>query len=219
MSGFVDWLGSLGQRFSDWAIDRARRQSDPESLIAALIATIWAVLASIEFGVLAILVVVGITWMLHGLTVEAGQHSLLWITTGLILMMILVALPVTLGATTPLPTAMAGCTALIYNEAVRFNYTHRRGAAIGRTVAPASGLAVGSAAALALVGVAAADIVDNQRNQNWLWMFAALVALLLVGYAFTLVPGRKAPGTSSERWQPGERIPPQPLGRQEFDDY
>jgi hypothetical protein len=211
------WFERMKARLAAWARLRLARQGHPETMVAALIATVWAVLATLEFSLPVMFGVLIVTWLVHGTAIESGQYVLLWMSTGMIVLMILVAVPLVLLRNQPLPLALAGSTALIYNEAIRFSYVRRRKTELSPSLGLAAGFYTAGAAVLGVFGVIMADSVNNQPDQSWLWMLSATIALVAVGLAFTVIPGREAPGTSSDRWEPGQRIPPQPLGREEFD--
>ncbi|MEM7272587.1 MAG: hypothetical protein AAF547_05855 [Actinomycetota bacterium] len=209
--------GQLADRFTDAILRHLRMLTDPESMLGWFIVTLWSVLAGIDGGVVAMLILVGIGWFVHGVAVETGNHVMLWLTTAMLLILIVVASEVTFDGLPPVLLAAAGATALVHNELVRLNYARRRDASIDRSVYHGAGLALGLAAGVAMVGVALTQVLSEAAPRPWLWMPVAAGGLLVVGYALTLIPIRGATEASRERWEPGNRIPPQPLRQEDLD--
>ena len=220
MASVVRWLSDLGEGASAWLIRRAEHQADPETMIAAFIATLWAVLAGLVGGWLLILIMVGIVWTLHILAVESGNHVLLGLATSALLIVIVIASQATFGGLPPVLLAAAGATALGHSELVRLNYGRRRGAVVTDGVFGASGLGLALAAGIGITGVAAAEIAGRGVDRNWLWMPAAVAVLLGIGLALSIWPARNraAPrcraveaGRAHPTPAPGRRRPGAPL--------
>jgi len=207
----VAWLRGLGRRLSDWFVRHGRLLTDPESMVGWFIVTLWCVLAGLEGGVAAMVILLAVGWFVHAAAVESGSHVLLWLATAMLLILVVVASQLTFGGLSPVLLAGAGASALLHNELVRLNYTRRRNALVHEAVYHASGLALAGAATVGIVGVAIIQILATGGQRTWLWMPAAAGLLLLIGFALALGPLRKATESSKERWMPGKRIPPQPL--------
>ncbi|MGI9599267.1 MAG: hypothetical protein ACR2QK_24095 [Acidimicrobiales bacterium] len=219
MDRFFDRLQAMGDSFARFVSDRAERLGDPESMVAAFIMTVWTVLASMWGGWPVILIFLLITGTLHILAVESGNHVVLWLSTSALLMIIVIASQTVFGGLPPVLLAAAGTTALAHNELIRINYARRRNAVVHDAVFQASGLALTGAGVIGIVGVALAEIAAGGGERNWLWMPVAVGALMLIGFGLAIGPTRRATEASAERWQPGERIPPQPLGRDDIEHY
>ncbi len=219
MDAIVNFFVGLGDRLTGWFITRVERLTDPESMMAAFIVTVWSVLAGMQGGWLVILIVLAVTWTLHALAVESGNHVVLWLTTSALLIVIVIASQAVFGGLPPVLLAAAGATALAHNELVRINYTRRRNAVVHDGVFHASALAICGAGVIGIIGVAMAEIAAAGGERSWLWMPAAVGALMLVGFGLSIGPARRSAEANAERWQPGERIPPQPLGRDETEQY
>ena len=208
------WLRGLGRRLSDWFVRHGRLLTDPESMVGWFIVTLWCVLAGLEGGVAAMVILLAVGWFVHAAAVESGSHVLLWLATAMLLILVVVASQLTFGGLSPVLLAGAGASALLHNELVRLNYTRRRNALVHEAVYHASGLALAGAATVGIVGVAIIQILATGGQRTWLWMPATAGLLLLIGFALALGPLRKATESSKERWMPGKRIPPQPLKRE-----
>ncbi len=219
MDAIVNFFVGLGDRLTGWFITRVERLTDPESMMAAFIVTVWSVLAGMQGGWLVILIVLAVTWTLHALAVESGNHVVLWLTTSALLIVIVIASQAVFGGLPPVLLAAAGATALAHNELVRINYTRRRNAVVHEEVFHASGLGLAGAALIGVAGIAVTTIASSSGERSWLWMPAAVGVLMLLGYGLAIAPARKASKASKERWQPGERIPPQPLGREDLERF
>lgn len=219
MDRLANWLQGLGDRFAAWVLRRVDRLKDPESMIAAFIMTVWTVLAGMWGGWPVILIFLLFTWTLHAMAIESGNHVVLWLTTSALLIMIVIASQTVFGGLPPILLAAAGATALAHNELVRVNYTRRRDAVVHDAVFQASAMALAGAAAVGIVGVALAEIGADGGERSWLWMPVAVAVLLLIGFGLSIGPARRASEANTERWEPGDRIPPQPLGRDDLDRF
>ena len=211
------------QRFNDRLIEfllhHVDRLKDPESMIGLFIATLWAVFAGAWGGWVAILIFAVIIWTLHVLSVESGSHVVLWLTTSAMLILIIIGSEATFGGLSPVLLAAGGATALAHNELVRLNYTRRRNAVVDESVFLASALGLGAAAGIGVVGVALAQAFADGQDRPWFWMPGAVGALMVVGFGLAIGPLRRGNEASKQRWQPGERIPPQPLGKDDLEQF
>lgn len=219
MDQLLNFFAQLGDRMVAFFQRRVERLSDPESMIAAFIVTVWTVLASLWGGWPVMLVLLLVTWTLHAMAVESGNHVVLWLTTSALLILIVIASQTVFGGLPPILLAAAGATALAHNELVRLNYSRRRNAVVHDGVFQTSILAVAAASLIGIVGIALAEIAADGSERSWLWMPAAVGMLMLIGFALSIAPARRASEANAERWQPGDRIPPQPLGRDELEPY
>ena len=204
------WFDRSGQRIVDGVVGHARLLGDPESMVAALIVTVWATLAGLAGGTIGVIVAVVVGWLLHAMAVETGSHVTLWLSTAGLLILVVVASATTFDDLPPVLLAAAGTTVLAHNELVRLNYTRRRRAEVDDRIFQSSALVVGLAGLLAVVGVAIAGGLESGGDRSWLWMPVATAALMAVGFGLSLLPTRRAPEASRRRWLPGERIPPPP---------
>lgn len=207
----MEWFSRLGRRITGWVRHHGSLLTDPESMVGWFIVTLWCVLAGFEGGVLVMVILLAIGWFVHAAAVESGNHVLLWLTTALLLILIVLASQLTFDGLPPVLLAAAGATALVHNELVRLNYARRRNALVHEAVYHGSSLAMAAAVGIGVVGVALLQIFSSGGQRTWLWMPAAAGALMLVGFGLAIGPLRKATDSSKERWLPGGRIPPQPL--------
>lgn len=219
MDGFSRWLNGVGDRLIGFTIHHVTLLKDPESMIALFIATLWAVFAGAWGGWVAILVFATIIWTLHVLAVETGNHVVLWLTTTAMLVLIVIGSEATFGGLSPVLLAAGGASALAYNELVRLNYTRRRNAIVTESVFQASALGLAAAAGIGVIGVGLAQAFSSGSERNWLWMPGAVLALMIIGFGLSVWPARRATEASKQRWQPGERIPPQPLGKDDLEQF
>ena len=219
MNSFFAWFNNLGDRLTQFVIHHGVQLKDAESMIALMIATVWAVFAGAWGGVAAVLVFTAIIWILHVLAVESGSHVVLWLTTSALLILIVIGSEATFDGLSPVLLAAAGASALAYHELIRLNYTRRRNAVVDPSVFQASGLALAATAGVAIIGVAIAQVFANGGDRTWLWMPAAVGALMVVAFALAIGPVTKATAASKQRWNPGDRIPPQPLGRDDLEQF
>ncbi len=210
MNSIVDAINGLGQRLVDLIVRHARLLGDPESMGAAVIMTIWAVLAGQAAGTLGVVLAVAVAWFLHAAAVETGSHVSLWLSTAGLLILVVVAAAVTLQGLHPVLLAGAGATVLAHNELVRLNYTRRRRAEVDPEVFRSSSIAITLAGVLAVIGIAVANGLATGDERTWLWMPIATGAIMVVGLGLSLLPTWRAPEASRQRWLPGERIPPPP---------
>ncbi len=219
MDGLVNWFNGLGDRLAGWTRRRVEYQGDPESMVGAFIVTVWTVLGAFWAGWPAILIMLAILWTLHAASVESGNHVVLWLTTAALLVMIVIASQTLFGGLPPMLLALAGATALAHNELVRLNYTRRRNAVVHDSVFRASAFGIGGAALIGIIGVGLSQVAASGGQRNWLWMPAAVGLLMALGFALAIGPARRAGNTKVERWQPGQRIPPQPLGKEDLEQF
>ncbi|MGH1491003.1 MAG: hypothetical protein ACRBK7_16685 [Acidimicrobiales bacterium] len=219
MDRFMNWFEGLSDRMAGFIRRRVNYLGDPESMIAAFILTVWTVLGSMWAGWPAILFTLAVTWTLHALAVESGNHVLLWLATSVLLVLIVISSQTAFGGLPPILLAVAGGTALGHNELVRLNYTRRRNAVVHDGVFRASAIAVGGASLIGLLGVTLAQLSASGEQRNWLWMPAAVGLLLVIGFALAIAPARQGGNPKVERWQPGQRIPPQPLGKEDLEQF
>lgn len=219
MDQFSDWVMGLNDRLRGWTRRRVEYQGDPESMVGAFIVTVWTVLASIWAGWPIVLVMLAIMWVLHGAAVESGSHVLLWIATSALLIAIVVASQVIFNGLPPVLLALAGATALGHNELIRLNYSRRRNSIVHDGVFQSSGIAVAAAAAVGAFGIGLAQLAAGGGQRNWLWMPAAVGILMVIGFALAVAPTHRAGKAKIDRWQPGQRIPPQPLGKEDLEQF
>ncbi len=219
MDRLIAWLTSLGDRLTGFVWRRARRMGNAESMIGAFIVTVWTVLAGMWGGWMVILVLLLVTLTLHTVAVESGNHVVLWLTTSALLILIVIASQTVFGGLAPVILAAAGSTALAHNELVRINYTRRRKATVHDAVFQSSGLALAGASLIGIVGVALAEVAAGGGQRSWLWMAGAVLLLLAIGFGLAIGPTRRATAAGSRRWQPGDRIPPQPLAPDDLERF
>ncbi len=196
------------RRFVGGVVRHVRMLVDPESMLAALIVTIWAALAGMSLGTIGVVSAVIIAWFLHGAAVETGNHVSLWLSTAALLILVVVASATTLGGPHPVILAAAGASVLAHNELVRLNYTRRRYARVESTIFESSAVSLVLAAVLAMFGAGIVDVLVGSGNRTWLWMPIATGALLAVALGLSTLPTRRASEASRQRWLPGERLPP-----------
>lgn len=208
----ADRVGSLWSRLARAGIRHARLLGDPESMIGALIMTVWSALVGMEAGTIGLVAALVVGWALHAAAVETGSHVALWLATAGLLIMVVVASASTFDGLPPVLLAAAGTTVLAHNELVRLNYTRRRRAEIDDEVFPTSALAVAAAGLLGVVGVAVAQVLGGSSDRTWLWMPVATGVLMAIAFGLSTLPTRRAPEASRERWNPGARLPPPPSG-------
>lgn len=194
---------------------RLGRLDSPEVLLGALITSGWAAGAAVALtgaGLSAVTVgtaagaVAAALW-LHLAAVDTGHHSLSWMSTGVTVLCVVLAL-VRRDAGGALPFAVGGVTALAHNELIRLSYTRRREAVVDRAVPRGALTGLIAAAALALAGTGLAQAVSGGTGRSWLWMPATVGVLVLATMVLTVAPARRAPVPSRDRWRPGDRIPP-----------
>ena len=200
------------RRIDDWLRHFVVHHTTLEWLIGLVIMLVWAVIAFASLGLLAGFAAVLFGVVLHFVAMETGSHVWLWFATAAVLVYALVAYSAVLEPLGPLMLAVGGASALAYNESVRVNYSRRRGAKVDSSVFTSSVLAVVVATITGMLGVGLAIILNNQVDRDWLWMPAAVLTLIAVAYALVILPTVRAPEISHHRWEPGTRIPPQPLG-------
>lgn len=184
------------------------RLSTPESLAGAGVIAFWALLAGLGIGSLvaapaAVVIAVGV----HFATIETGRHTMVWASTGLLLLLIVVTGKVTFDFG-PMVFALSCATALAYSELVRLSHARRREATIDDEIPIRAARAVGAAAAGSLVLVAVGRFLTQDEGRNWLWMPGAALAVTLAVVLLTTLPTWRAPEPERGRWQPGERRTP-----------
>ncbi len=204
MSAFLDRVTAFFARHIPLLID-------PESVVAAFIMTFWSVITGAQGGWITILMLFGSSMLLHIVTIEHANYVLTWMTNSWLLLLVVLGAELTFDGLPHWLLAVAGTSVLGYNELLRINQLRRRNAVIHEQVFHAAGLAVGGAGLLATVGIAVAQVLDIGGGRNWLWLPAAVFVLLAIGFLLTVGPTRGRSEADKERWEPGERIPPQPL--------
>ncbi|MGI9613938.1 MAG: hypothetical protein ACR2QO_13600 [Acidimicrobiales bacterium] len=188
---------------------RLHSLATPETAIGCLIAVVWAVVASAPLLPPSIVIfIVLLTIGLHLTTVDSGSFSLLWITTGWVLLLIVVSTRSILGGADPLLFTAAGITALGHNELIRLAFARRRNARVDRSIYSSSAIGVGLAGLLAIIGIGLSDPIAQTVGRSWLWMPATIAIVVAVALGFVIVPTLGAPTAHKDRWQPGDRIPP-----------
>ena len=151
------------------------------------------------------------------MTIATAKMIGQWMATGFVLGCMVLTAGVLLAGAGPVSLAVGSFTALLYNELLRLHHARRRNARIDEDVYVGSARGMGALGLLSVVGVSLADRFDNEGSRSWLWMAAAIAILMLTATLVTAVPRRRFPKGTSQRWQPGDRIPPQPLGQSESD--
>lgn len=188
---------------------RLRALATPETATGCLIAVAWAVLASAPLLPLSLVTfIVLLTIGLHLTTVDSGSFSLLWITTGWVLLLIVVSTRSILDGADPLLFTAAGITALGHNELIRLAYARRRNARVDRSIYTSSAIGVGLAGLLAIIGIGLSDPIAQAVGRSWLWMPVTIGIVVAIALGFVVVPTLGAPTAHKDRWQPGDRIPP-----------
>lgn len=209
-------------RFADgerWAAtaDRWRTRlrwfAAPEVVISSLIVVFWALLATVGRGSAPVLLAaVAISLWVHLAAVESGNHSLTWVATGLVLLLTIAAATTFFGGLEPISYTLAALVALAHNELVRLNLARRRSAVIDEDVYVASAISLAMVGLVSGVGIGVAQFLTQSADRSWLWMAATAGVLTVAAVLLTTLPGRKGPPGLRDRWRPGDRIPPQPLG-------
>ena len=217
MTATTNPIVAFGRR---WQV-RLTKLATVESILAALISAMWAF-----FGFLwawpVLLVVLIVAAVLHITAAEHGNHALLWMASAFVMMCMLVAAVsnavVGLATLAPMPLLFGTLTVLAHNELLRLHIARRRNAALTEDLYVGSAIGMGILALVSVVGVALAQAAEGEGGRSWLWMVGATALLLVTASAITFVPKRITPRGTNHRWQPGERIPPQPLGPLDIDE-
>ncbi len=207
----------MSEPVSGWRT-RLGRLDTPEVLLGALITAGWAAGAAVAVtGAGLTLLTLGsaagavavVLW-LHLAAVDTGHHSLSWMSTGVTVLCVVLALARRdAGA---LAFAAGGVLALTHNELLRLSYTRRREAVVDRGVPRGALVGLVASSTLALAGTGLAQAVSGGTGRSWLWMPATVGVLVLATMVLTVAPVRRAPAPSRDRWRPGDRIPPPPAG-------
>lgn len=206
-----------GRRIEAWRT-RLGRLDTPEVLLGALVSGGWAAAAAVALtgaGLTAVTLgaavgAVAVALWLHLAAVDTGHHSLSWMSTGVTVLCVVLALARRdAGA---LPFAAGGASALAHNELIRLSYTRRREAVVDRGVPRGALVGLIAASALALAGTGLAQAVSGGTGRSWVWMPATVGVLVLATMVLTVAPVRRAPIPSRDRWRPGDRLPPPPAG-------
>ncbi len=179
--------------------------------LGAILMIFWAATAGLSTGSwpgVGLLAVFSVG--LHLAAVDSGRHLLAWAATGWILALIGVAGVRTIGDLSPVAYTVAGSSALGYNELVRLSYARRRRATVDAAIYVQAALAIAIVATVAVITIALAQPVAAGGDRTWLWMPAAVGSILIVVAALLVVPTVRAPEAERSRWNPGERLPPQP---------
>ncbi|MFV0523038.1 MAG: hypothetical protein ACK5RL_00880 [Acidimicrobiales bacterium] len=171
--------------------------------------------------------------LLHYATVAGGNHVLLWLTTGVVFLEGLIALAGLAGTETVVFAAI-GLLAFAYNDLTRLSFLRRRDAVVDPGVIIRALVGLGAVAGCTLVGALALQTADPSGGGSlpsgfWLLGLAGVVVIALVLMvapprrgtdrrvtAVPRQPSSAAPRPRLLRWTPGDRIPPQPLGRDEI---
>lgn len=210
------WFRFVGKRWAAIA-DRWRTRlkwfAAPEVVISSLIVVFWAALATVGLGsALVLLSVVAVSLFVHLAAVESGNHSLTWLATGLVLLLTITAASTFFGGLQPISYTLAALLALAHNELVKLNLARRRSAVIDEDVYIASAISLAMVGLVSGVGIGVAQRLAQSSDRSWLWVAATAGVLTVAAVLLTTLPGRKAPPGLRDRWRPGDRIPPQPLG-------
>ena len=205
------FIGRSTDSVNRWISNFVVHHTTTEWLVGLAIILIWAVIAFASIGPAAALAAVTFAIVLHYVAMETGSHVWLWMATTVMLLFVLVAYASVLNNIGPMALAIGGAMVLIYNESIRLNYNRRRDAVVDSGVFAGSAIATVIATVIGIVGIGASVLLGGQSERNWLWMPAAVITLMIVAYAVTLIPVRQAPPTSRQRWEPGTRIPPRPV--------
>ena len=195
------------------AVGRRRRRlaalATPETALGCAIGAGWAVLASIELlPVSLVAFIVLLTIAVNLVTVDSGNFTLLGITTGWLLLLIVVSTRSVLDDADPILFTIAGFSALVHNELVRVAYARRRNAVIDRSALASSATGIGLVGLLATIGIGTSEPLAEAVGRSWLWMPVGVAVVGLVALAFAVVPTIGAPTAHKDRWRPGDRIPP-----------
>ncbi len=208
-------------RFSDfvnWWRLRAVRLADPETIVSTIVVAVLGLLAGIGGGIVGMLIVLVVVLAIHMVTVESGHYLMLWLATSMLLLLILLAFATIFPTVPAVLWAVGGAIALAYNELVRINFARRRQAIIDQSVFSSSTIGVGAATLIGMIATGVAQVLGSGSDRNWLWIVLAFFVVSLIGLAIAIVPVRNATAKDKERFQPGERIPPQPLAKESIAD-
>ncbi len=188
----------------------------PETLLGYAIMALWALLAGQAGGWVLIIVLLAIGFGVHAIAIESGNNVMLWLCAVVLVLYALLAWGSFSQDPSPLMLTFAGCTVLLHNQTIRLGDSRRRAAAVDDSTFLAAGLAVAVVTGISIIGtMLAMALFDRSASWSWLWMPAAAFALFAVGVAVAVVPPWRSPRSDRQRWQPGERLPPQPLGSDE----
>lgn len=207
------WEGPRGLALRQrWRV-RGDRFSVPEVIAGASIMASWALLATMatRWWVL-ILVAMAIGLWLHLAAVETGSHLMMWVATGLVLGFIVVADAALFRGLNAVSYCAAGVTAVIHNELIRLSHGRRRQAVVDVGVYQVVAMGLALVAVTTMAAMTVAQWLANGPERSWWWVPATAAALLVISGALTILPARNAPPHSRDRWRPGDRIPPHPLG-------
>ncbi len=205
------WYGErMAERRRRW-LERSHRLLTVEFALAGTIMATWILATTVRSPILLVTAVL-LGGILLVATAESGSHVLLWMGTAMVMLLMVVGGLLFFTEFRPVPLTVGTLTVVAYNELLRLHHARRRGAAIDDEVYQGSAVGLGVLALVSVVAVAAAEALDS-AERSWLWM--ALAAGLVAGSAllFTALPRRRRSVPGNRRWQPGARIPPQPLGR------
>ena len=200
-------------RFVDWWRLRAERLSDPETVASTAIVVVIGFLAGIGGGIIAAVIVVALALTLHMAAVENGHFALLWLVTAMLLLLLLIAFSVLLFSVPPLLYTLGGAVALAHNELVRINFARRRNAIVDSNIFSSSAIGVAAATGIGLVATMLAQVFSLGTDRNWLWVALAFALLAAAGIAVAFFSARNATSRDREPFEPGKRIPPQPLAK------
>ncbi len=219
MTRLQKWWNSprIVTRRERWLV-RRQHFSKPEVIAGSVIITTWAMAATIGAGWLPlVLVAIGVGLWVHLAAVETGSHIMMWLATALVLGFVVMASAILFVDLTAVSYAMAGVIALGHNELIRLNQARRRQATIDEEVYVKASIGIGMVALVTVGSIAAVELLSGDDGTAWWWMELGIIVLLALAAALTIVPARNAPPSSRDRWRPGDRIPPQPLGKSELE--
>jgi len=207
-------LNQMTRSMNHWVGNFVTHHTTTEWLVGLAIILTWAVVAFASIGPVAALAAVLSAVVLHYVAMETGSHIWLWIATTVMLVFVIVAYNTVLDRLGPTSLAIGGAMALAYNEAVRLSYNRRRDAVVDSGVFIGSVIALVVATVVGIGGVGLSLLLTSQPERSWVWMPAAVLVLMIVSYAVVLLPTRQLSQTNQQRWEPGTRIPPQPIEAQ-----
>lgn len=196
---------------------RLNRFAAPEVLIATFIVVMWALLATLASGSIVVIgFVIGLGLWVHLSAVESGNHSLLWIATGMVLAFIVVAANTWFDGLEPVSYTVAAVIALSHNELVRLNHARRRSGAVDEAVYVSVAIGLGVVGLISVGAIGLAQQMNQGTDRTWLWMAAAAALITTMAVLLTVLPARNDSPAVRGRWRPGDRIPPQPLGEEDI---
>ena len=198
-----------------WTV-RANRFATTEVIAGAVIMVTWSLLATIGARWLPItLIAVAIGLWLHLAAVETGSHLMMWMATGLVLGYVVLADAGFFGGLSAASYTAAAVSAVVHNELIRVSHARRRRGLIQDLVFQKVAVGLALVAVTTVGSMAVAQRLAEADDRAWWWMPVAIGVVLVLGAILSIAPARNAPPGQRDRWRPGDRIPPQPLGREE----